>query len=107
MTPSVLGGFEVKDKLELCQLLDRQIGRLRTLQKFGDLIGAERVKFLGCDAITREAPGFDHIAPLADRRDPGSEVQLSKPLPHAGEQRRRHDINAFGVARPQRLEGRL
>src|SRR5258705_2250754 len=50
-----LGGLEADDELELRRLLHRQIGRFRTLQKFGDLIGGERIQFLSCDAITREA----------------------------------------------------
>ena len=35
------GGLEADDQLELRRLLHRQIGRFRTLQKFGDLIGGE------------------------------------------------------------------
>jgi len=102
-----VGGLEADDELEFRRLLHRQIGRFRTIQKFGDLVGGERIEFLSCDAITCEASGLDHIAPLADRRDLGSEAQLSEVSPEAGEHRRRDNIDAFSAAGPQSLEGRF
>src|SRR5215468_6489242 len=78
--PQRLGSLEVDGELELARLLDRKFRRFGTLQQPCDLISGKGVEVRKRDAITGKAAGFDHVPPLANRRDSRRSAQLPELL---------------------------
>src|SRR5437868_2342779 len=63
-----LSGLEVNHKLERGGLLDRQIGRLRAAEYFGDHTGALTKNVNDARTIAEQAALFGRFGPLIDRR---------------------------------------
>jgi hypothetical protein len=72
--------FEIDDQLELCRLLDRNVGRLGATQNFDNQSCPLAVQFGEARSIGHQPTIFGHIRPLVDRR----QAQRSGTLKHDG-----------------------
>src|SRR5215469_695171 len=103
-----LGGLEVDDELELCRLLDWQIGRLRTLQDLVHIGCGTPVHVTPVRPVRHEPARFYKLLSQKHRREPGLGRQVEQPLPVLAKDytEPRHDQSARALLN-HRLEGRL
>src|SRR5215471_3333643 len=92
-----LCGFQVDDKLECGRLLDRQIGRLGSLEDLSG-VNADQAKG-GCEArsVADQAAGSSELAPRIYRRNCMARCQSHELLAPAAEERIRADDERAGV----------
>src|SRR5262252_3073330 len=76
-----LGGLEVDDELELCRLLDWQIGRLRTLQDLVHIACSTPVHVKVVRPVRHEPTRFYKLFSQKHRREPSLARQIEQPLP--------------------------
>src|SRR5215472_6921728 len=65
----LLGSLEIDDQLEGRRLLDRQVGRLGTLEDPSGVKALLAIDSLDARSIADQAAGSDVFAPRVDRRD--------------------------------------
>src|SRR5215468_2835527 len=76
-----LGGLEVDDQLELCRLLDWQIGRLRTLQDLVHISCGTPVHVTIVRPVRHEPTRYYKLLSQKHRREPSLARQIEQPLP--------------------------
>ena len=78
-------GLEVDDQLELCRLLDGQIGRFRALENPTRVIAAQAIVFSNPTSVAHQTAGYDKFAKLENRRNRVTRRQSDKLIASAEE----------------------
>src|SRR5262245_51122782 len=102
-----LGGVRIDEKLDLGDLLNRQIGGLAALQDSPGIYAGLPVRFRGAAAIAQQPAGRDELARVEDRDHPMSDRQCSKPAASADVERIGSDHQSTGAQLGQLREGRV